>query len=137
MKSKRSRSSSENLKKLIIDTSVLIDLIKKRKIEELLKYSGANISIITLFEFLRGIKTKQGRLRAAKDLRKLFNIIGLDEFTVILAAEIYKQLEQKGQPLHDDGDLLIGATAIAKGYTLWTKNKKHFKRLEPYGLKLY
>ncbi|ADT85057.1 hypothetical protein TERMP_02083 [Thermococcus barophilus MP] len=39
--------------------------------------------------------------------------------------------------LIEDADLLIAATAIAKGYTLWTRNIKHFERLEKFGLRLF
>lgn len=37
----------------------------------------------------------------------------------------------------DDRDLLIGATAIALNMHLYTRNKKHYSRLQKYGLKLY
>jgi len=53
-----------------------------------------------------------------------------------LSCEIYNDLKRKGKML-DDADLLIGCTAIAKGYKLFTNNKKHFERLKDYGLKFY
>jgi len=37
----------------------------------------------------------------------------------------------------ENKDLLIGATAIALNTHLYTRNRKHYSRLQKYGLKLY
>jgi tRNA(fMet)-specific endonuclease VapC len=43
-------------------------------------------------------------------------------------------LELKGTPIHDDFDLLIGATALHNDLTLVTDNTKHFVNFD--GLKV-
>ena len=117
----------------MIDTSVLIDLYHDRKLEE---YSGSAISIITLFEFVRGIRSERKRVEVLKRLEKLFKVEPLDNVIILTASKIYRHLKRKGE-LIDDADILIGATAIAKGYTVWTTNIDHFERMRDFGVKLY
>jgi len=116
----------------LIDTSVLIDLYKKRKLEE---YAGSAISVITLFEFTRGIKGERKRVAVLKRLEKIFKVEQLDNLTLLTAAKMYRRLKERGE-LIEDADLLIGATAVVKGYVVWTRNLKHFKRLEQFGVRL-
>ncbi len=136
MKSKRSPSASRSTGNLIIDTSALITWVKKGQAEKLVEYSGAKISVVTLFEFLRGVKSEKGFKRAVKDLTTLFKVVPIDESTSILASELYLKLERSGTPHRDDGDLLIAATAIKKGYYLLTYDKG-FSKFTKFGLKLY
>jgi len=136
MKSKRSPSASRSTGNLIIDTSALITWVKKGQAEKLVEYSGAKISVVTLFEFLRGVKSEKGFKRAVKDLTTLFKVVPIDESTSILASELYRKLERGGTPHRDDGDLLIAATAIKKGYYLLTYDKG-FSKFTKFGLKLY
>ena len=136
MKSKRSPSASRSTGNLIIDTSALITWVKKGQAEKLVDYSGAKISVVTLFEFLRGVKSEKGFKRAVKDLTTLFKVVPIDESTSILASELYRKLEKVGTPHRDDGDLLIAATAIKKGYYLLTYDKG-FSKFTKFGLKLY
>lgn len=71
-----------------------------------------------------------------KRLEKLFKVEPLDNVTILMASKIYRVLKKRGQRI-GDADLLIGATAITKGYLVWTNNKRHFKRMEEFGLKLF
>jgi predicted nucleic acid-binding protein len=43
-----------------------------------------------------------------------------------MASDIYALRKHLGRPM-DDGDLLIAAQCIARGYTLVTHNTKHFE----------
>ncbi|CAI1492888.1 Ribonuclease VapC1 [Thermococcus nautili] len=117
----------------MIDTSVLIDLYKAKKLEE---YAGSAISIVTLFEFVRGIPSERKRVAVLKRLEKLFKVEPLDNVIILTASKIYRYLKGKGK-LIDDADIIIGATAIAKGYTVWTTNIDHFERMREFGVKLY
>ena len=92
--------------------------------------------MVTLFEFLRGVKSEKGFRRAMKDLTTLFKVVPVDELTSILASELYRKLERAGTPHRDDGDLLIAATAINKGYPLLTYDRG-FRKFTKFGLKLY
>jgi len=111
----------------LLDTSVLIDDLRKGRFEE-----GA-ISIITLLEVLRGVSPeKRGRVKRL--LEKAFNILNIDNDVVLKYCELYTALKKQGQ-LIPDADLLIAATAIANNLTLVTKDKD-FERLKKQGLKL-
>lgn len=134
MKSRGSqkREFHSGISGILIDTSVLIDLYKKRKLEE---YAGSAVSVITLFEFTRGIKGERKRVAVLKRLEKIFKVEHIDNITLLTAANMYRKLKENGELL-EDADLLIGATAVAKGYLVWTRNIKHFKRLEKFGVRL-
>jgi len=125
------RSSGSEV--LLIDTSVLIDHFKRRTHLELW---GNAISTITLLEFLRGVPGEERRKMFLKELQKLFKIEEIDGPVVLTYCRLYRALKRNGE-LIEDADLLIAATAIARGYTLWTRNIKHFKRLEKLGLRLF
>lgn len=71
-----------------------------------------------------------------KELQKLFKIEAIDDLVVLTYCKLYRALKRNGE-LIEDADLLIAATAIAKGYVLWTGNVKHFEHLEKFGLKLF
>jgi predicted nucleic acid-binding protein len=128
VKSLEKNSNSE----ILIDTCIIIDYYKKRKIIEI---EGCAISIISLLEFLRGIpeNKRKGMLNL---LKCMFKVINVDDDIILKYCKIYNDLKRKGKML-DDADLLIGCTAIAKGYKLFTNNKKHFERLKDYDLKFY
>ena len=127
MRNLEENSNSE----ILIDTCVIINYYKKRKIIEI---EGNAISIITLLEFLRGIPDNK-RKEMLNLLKCMFKVINIDDI-ILKYCEIYNELKRKGKIL-DDADLLIGCTAITKGYKLFTNNKKHFERLKDYGLKFY
>lgn len=126
MKSRGSqkRESHSGISGILIDTGVLIDLYE-RKLEE---YAGSAVSVITLFEFTRGIKGERKRVAVLKRLEKIFKVEHIDNLILLTAANMYRKLKENGELL-EDADLLIGATAVAKGYLVWTGNIKHFKDL--------
>jgi len=116
-------------KRILIDTDILIDYVKGRLT---LPYDIYYISEITLYEFIRGTTKPE---KAKSLLEKEFIIIFNDNEIIRKAAEIWRKLKKEGKPV-DDRDLIIRATAITKGLTLYTKNTKHFERLKPYGIKI-
>ncbi len=117
---------------LLIDTSILINYSKKRKIEEIINNS---ISVITLIEFLRYFGRKDERIEVKKTLEDLFSVVFIDNDIIDNYCGLYNELKKEGR-LIEDADLLIAATAISKNLVLWTENRKHFERLTNYGLRL-
>ena len=115
---------------ILIDTDKLIDI--EKGVEEL-PIEDCYISIITVYEFIRG---RADFLRAKSLLEELAGIIDLDNKVIVKATEIWRKLRKKGQII-DDRDLLIGATAIVYDLYLYTGNIKHFERLKRFGLKFY
>jgi len=113
----------------MIDTDVLIDA--ERGVLELPEARCA-ISVITLYEFCRG---KEDPAEAKRVLEEGFKVIPLTNPVLETAAEIWREFRRSGEPI-DERDLLIGATAIAEGLPLMTRNRRHYERLERFGLRL-
>jgi len=113
---------------ILIDTDALIDSLREGRI------LGDAISVLTALEYLRGIPEEK-REEAKRLLEESFDIIGLDNSVILKYCELYEELRSRGEIL-SDADLIISATAIAKGMKLLTRNYRHFERLERYGLVL-
>ena len=94
------------------------------------------ITIINLYELVRGdvLAGYEGK-KSKEDYEKVFYILPLDNNSIIVASRIWSDLRKKGELL-DERDLLIGAICISNELPLATLNKKHFKRLEEYGLRI-
>lgn len=111
----------------LIDTSWLIELLRRRAFEE-----GA-LSIITLIEVLRGVPA--GKREAVKKLlEESFDVLGIDNEVIRVYCRLYDGLRQLGSVV-PDADLLIAATAISNNLVLKTRDK-HFKALQGLGLTL-
>jgi tRNA(fMet)-specific endonuclease VapC len=120
-------------KKLMIDTSILIDYFRKsdkansRLLAHFKQYNQLYISSITEFEVYNG----------ATDLHKQFwegmllrlTILDFDSKAARQAAEIVGQLKTKRKTI-DKPDLFIAATAIVHGLTFDTLNQKHFVHID-------
>ena len=122
--------------KIVIDTDVLIALVKARKLEDFLIRYEPYITIITLYEYVRGevaigIEVDESK----KSLEEAFNVLLLDNDAIKVASVIWSKLKSKGL-LIDDRDLLVGAICISNNLPLWTLNKEHFERLTDFGLKM-
>ncbi len=115
---------------VLLDTDFLIKVEKGRA---RLPQAFCYISVVTLYEYIRG---KSDPLAAKNLLEEAFVVIPLDNEVLLKATEIWRDLKRRGL-LIDERDLLIGATAIAKGLPLATYNVKHYSRLVNYGLKFY
>lgn len=111
----------------LLDTGIVVELLHKRKYE-----TGA-ISIITLIEVLRGLKTEKSA-KVKELIEESFKVLTIDNKIVKTYCSLYQNLKEKGVLL-PDVDLLIAATAMSNNLTLKTKDK-HFERLKTLGLKL-
>ncbi len=114
---------------LLIDTDVLIESIRRGERPE------GCISVVTLLEFLRGLPSEE-RGEVKRLLESAFCVIQLDNDVIETYCKIYQDLRGRGE-LIGDADLLIGATAIAKGLRLATRNRRHYGRLRGHGLKFW
>ncbi len=110
----------------LLDTGVVIDNFAEDN------YSSAAISTITLLEILRGLDEKK-RASTNRLLRESYVVVNLDDDVIEVYCRLYRALKDSGNLL-PDADLLIAATAIARGLTLETKDE-HFQRLKTLGLK--
>ena len=114
---------------LLIDTDVLIEAIRKGERPE------GCISVITLLEFLRGVPDEE-RAEVKELLETSFCVIQLDNDVIETYCRLYRDLKERGELL-GDADLLVGATAIAKGMELASLNRRHYERLKRHGLRLW
>ncbi|MBI9070758.1 MAG: type II toxin-antitoxin system VapC family toxin [Melioribacteraceae bacterium] len=119
--------------KLLIDTSIIIDFLRKKKKKNTLFWKYINqyecyISTITHFELLCGANTD---LRI-KELDVVFNfltICDLNKETTFLSAKIFQNLKKENL-LIEFRDIFIAATASSLNMPIATLNKKDFSRID-------
>lgn len=124
------------MKPALVDTDILSmyfrgnDTVKiniDRHIEE---YGTVNLSIITYYEILSGLKHRDARkqLDSFLGFAAQNTVLSLTDKSVMASAEIYAKLRTKGDPI-DDIDILTASIALSNGLALATNNENHFKRI--------
>ena len=120
-------------KKLMVDTSLLIDYFRKtdknnaRLVTHFKSYGQLYISSITEFEVLNG--AKQLHLDFWDGMLPKFTILDFDSKAARQAAAITEQLKSRRKTI-DKPDLFIAATAVAHGLYFDTLNIKHFINID-------
>ena len=119
-------------KRVLIDTSILIDYFRKEKKEKTLFYQLYEqyeivISVITEFEWLVGFKNEN--IEFGTKLIENIEILNFDSKCVLKAREIYLELKRKSK-LIEIPDILIAATSLAYNMPLVTFNLEHFERID-------
>ncbi len=118
---------------ILLDTSVLIDLFRRKVKENSYFYQLSNnyqvfaVSTITRFEIFVGQRDIQNEFW--NNFYENVKILDFDDNCAKAAADIVKQLKSTNQMI-EIADILIGATAIAYNLPLATLNKNHFIRIE-------
>ena len=131
----------ENMEKIILDSDVLIDLLKNipktvEKIKALKHDNELGTSDINAFELYLGAYKSRHQEKELADVKGLLNTLFLtstNEDSMEMAAKILANLEKKGNPIALR-DLFIGSICLTNSFKLFTRNKKHFEKIE--GLKL-
>lgn len=127
---------------LILDSSVIIDAERRgetveRLIERIVRATGdqdAALSAVGLTEIVHGIyraSTPQIRTRREAFLDELLadlTVYPYTKETAMLAGKLDGEQQSKGV-IVPFADLLIGATALALGYSVLTVNVRHFERI--------
>lgn len=122
--------------KSLLDTDTLSAIIKQNTpaLSQSRDYLSENrtltFSIITRYEVLRGLSSKQASVQIAafEKLCVVSEVLPLTDAVVQKAAGIYGDLHRHGA-LIGDADILIAATALENGLALITNNEKHFRRI--------
>jgi tRNA(fMet)-specific endonuclease VapC len=98
--------------------------------EYLHEHRTFQLSTITRYEILRGLAAKGAVRQTSTFLQQCrqSTIHPVTEEIADQAAEIYAALHRQGQ-LILDADILIAATALARGLVLVTGNEDHFRRI--------
>lgn len=123
---------------VILDTSVIIEAERGRLAFD--SYSAGResepfgLSVITISELLHGVAragTDAQRLRRGTFVEKIietFPIYPIDLQTARVYAAIWANLHRQGTPIGAH-DMIIGATAIARGFSVATFNQRHFSKI--------
>ena len=117
----------------LLDTDILSyyfrgDLKVAEKTNEYLStFNQINISIITYYEIIRGLKFKkaQKQLNEFEEFIINNNIIHISEKSARISGDIYAGLRSKGIII-GTSDILIAGVAIDNDLTLITNNIKHY-----------
>ncbi len=121
----------------LVDTDILSFYFKgDRKVihrfnEYLREFDVINISIITYFEILGGLKFKKAE-RQIKEFQEFVNnntIIHISEESAKISGDIYANLRQKGVTI-GTSDMLIAGIAIENELTLVTNNERHYNSIQ-------
>ena len=121
----------------IVDTDILSFYFKgdervvARFSEYLKEFDQINISIVTYYEIIAGLKFKKAE-RQLYDFDDFINdnsIISISEESAKISGVIYADLRQKGITI-GTSDILIAGIAIENGLTLITNNEKHYEPIQ-------
>ncbi len=116
---------------VVLDTSFLIEHERQRL--TLPDEQELGIAAITASELLQGVHrgSAQHRVRREVFVERIFQDISVIPFDLEIArvhARLWAELLARGQvpPAHD---LLVAATAIARGWSLATLDRRHFAEI--------
>jgi len=123
---------------VILDTSVLIEW--ERKAGSLEAYAASHpdeavaLSVITAAELLHGVHradTAIRRLKRSAFVEHILSSFPLYDFDLSVGrvyAELWATLERRGTKVSAH-DLIIGATAVSRGDTVLTLNRRDFGKI--------
>jgi tRNA(fMet)-specific endonuclease VapC len=121
----------------LVDTDILSFYFKgdekvvARFRDYLKEFDQINVSIVTYFEVLAGLKFKSAgrQIQYFEEFISNNNIIHISETTAKISADIYADLRKRGIAI-GTSDLLIAGIAIENGLTLVTNNLKHYEPIQ-------
>ena len=124
----------------LLDTNICVFFLRgKFNLDEVIKEKGREncfISEITVAELRYGAENSDDPIKSHKAVDIFLNGISI----IPMFGSIRRYVKEKvrlrkiGKPIHDEFDLIIGATAIENKLTLVTDNSKDFERLD--GIKI-
>jgi len=122
---------------LIVDTDILIDLLRKKDyavslVKKFEEESELATSAINAFELYRGAyksRNQEKNLASVKGLLNSLHVLNTDEDSMEMAGKITASLEHDGNMI-DIRDLLIASIALVNGFGILTNNVAHFKRIK-------
>lgn len=127
--------------KICLDSDFLIDFLRGK--EEEIRFVKENeenyvfgTTKINLFELFYGAYKSLKRKENLEAISKLIDRVEIIDFSVDAskrAGKTLADLEEKGEII-DFRDILIGSIAVDNGFSIKTKNKQHFRKIE--GLKV-
>ena len=121
-----------------LDTDIVVDIIHgKGPLSDFLSVTskGACTTSITMLELYYGAykSDRKSDIAMVDALNMDLAIVDIEHHDMKLAGRIMAELEKRGKKL-EFRDVLIGTICINRGFSILTRNKKHFERLREYGL---
>jgi len=127
------------------DTIFAIDLIRGNlsgEEEKIIGESNVSITSLSVVELIRGLHLRSNsKYISKKEIDLIKNILcsarvlSFDKETSIIAGEIDAKLTNSENVIGIE-DIMIGAICIRNNEEILTKNKKHFKKMKQFGLKV-
>ena len=125
------------MKPTLVDTDILSmyfrgnETVKANLDKYIEQYGKANLSIITYYEIVSGLKHRDAKkqLDSFLGFASQNTILFLTKESATTSAEMYANLRKKGRPI-DDIDLLIAGIAVSNNLVLATNNESDFKRIK-------
>ncbi len=124
---------------LTLDTSELVAVLRARGRDERFGYDHAAmreiprvVSVIVVQELVHGAASSGRSFQRRAQLDRLLSELPTVDFTredAEASGELAARLRQVGTPI-GDLDILIAGQALARGWTVVTRNVKHFGRVE-------
>lgn len=120
-------------RKVLIDTSVIIDHLRKRDKQKSTLFNIADrfdlfVSSITVFELFAGATDE----RKKKDIENIISTTEVVSFSTDIAkeaGELYISLKKENRIL-EIRDIFIAATAVTFKLPIVTLNREHFERIK-------
>lgn len=130
---------------MLLDTAFLIDLMRgdsgaigtARELEANLVQQ--HVSAMTLFELCYGVEKSDQPTAERKTVTSVVEskpIVPADSSVMSKAGRIAGRLAAEGAPI-DDGDAIIGATAITLAEPVLTRNSADFERIDDVRVETY
>ncbi len=123
---------------MLLDTNVLSEVLRKQpslavmRALHALRPEQRYASEVTRYELRAGAARLDdgGRLwlRTQQQVLPLVRWLPLDAPAAMTAADIGAALRRRGEPV-EDTDLFIAATALVQGFSVSTRNVRHFGRV--------
>lgn len=125
------------MKAALVDTNILSLFFRNQPLvvenfnTYIQEYGKINISIITYYEIVSGLKHRdaQKQLTSFLEFASYNLILPLTTDSTTISGDIYASLRKKGTPV-DDIDILIAGIAIANDLILVTNNRRDFEKIE-------
>lgn len=121
-----------------LDTDIVVDMLRgKGPLSDFLSVAsqGTCTTSITMLELYYGAYKSESKsdIALVDALNIDLAIVDIEHHDMKLAGRIMAELEKRGKKL-EFRDVLIGTICINRGFSILTRNKKHFERLREYGL---
>jgi tRNA(fMet)-specific endonuclease VapC len=125
------------MKPALVDTNILSLFFRNQPLvvenfnAYIQEYGKINISIITYYEIVSGLKHRdaQKQLTSFLEFASYNVVLPLTIESTTISGDIYASLRKKGTPV-DDIDILIAGITVTNDLVLATNNLRDFEKIE-------